>query len=118
MNFERKVKKKNKLEERDGSNLKKKVEHYLQTYTEPAAANPINMTASTSTGSVPSTPSTATNTNFPNTTATSLVTTTTSADQVTLPLSQGTLTNNLGIPIIIVCCKVRELEINKKTNMN
>lgn len=84
------------------------VENYLQTYTEPVAVNPLNMTASTSTGSVPSTPNTATSTSFPNTTtsATPLVTTTTSADQVTLPLSKGTLTNNLGVPIIIVCCKV------------
>ncbi|KAG1055785.1 hypothetical protein G6F43_002277 [Rhizopus delemar] len=95
--------------------LREKVEHYLQTYTEPAAANPINMTASTSTGSVPSTPNTATNTNFPNTTATSLVTTTTSADQVTLPLSQGTLTNNLGIPIIIVCCKSDAMDMLDQT---
>ncbi|KAI8646309.1 dynein light intermediate chain-domain-containing protein [Parasitella parasitica] len=77
--------------------LREKVEHYLQTYTEPVPLNAFgNMTASTSTGSVPSTPSTF---------ATPLVTTTTSADQVTLPLTQGTLTNNLGIPIFVVCCK-------------
>jgi dynein light intermediate chain 1 len=35
-----------------------------------------------------------------------LVTTTNAADQVTLPLTQGLLTTNLGIPIAIVCCKV------------
>ncbi|KAI9482767.1 MAG: dynein light intermediate chain-domain-containing protein [Benjaminiella poitrasii] len=71
--------------------LREKIEHYLQTYTEPVPlTTPFNMTASTSTGSVHSTP---------------LVTTTTSADQVTLPLTQGCLTNNLGIPIIVVCCK-------------
>ncbi|KAL0141232.1 dynein light intermediate chain-domain-containing protein [Mucor lusitanicus] len=65
------------------------VEHYLQTYTEPVPVNTFsNMAASTSTGSVPSTPTTF---------VTPLVTTTTSADQVTLPLTQGTLTNNLGI---------------------
>ncbi|KAI8379892.1 dynein light intermediate chain-domain-containing protein [Choanephora cucurbitarum] len=77
--------------------LREKVEHYMQTYTEPASASgPFNLTTSTSTGSVPSTPTTFT---------TPLVTTTTSADQVTLPLTQGTLTNNLGLPLIVVCCK-------------
>lgn len=55
------------------------------------------MTASTSTSSVPSTP-----VSF----VTPLVTTTTAADQVTLPLTQGSLTNNLGIPLFVVCCKV------------
>jgi dynein light intermediate chain 1 len=73
------------------------VERYLQTYTEPVPLNTFNLTASTSTGSVPSTP-----TAF----VTPLVTTTTSADQVTLPLTQGSLTNNLGISITVVCCKV------------
>ncbi|CAO0801347.1 unnamed protein product [Mucor circinelloides] len=77
--------------------LREKVEHYLQTYTEPVPLNTFsNMAASTSTGSVPSTPTTF---------VTPLVTTTTSADQVTLPLTQGSLTNNLGIPIFVVCCK-------------
>jgi dynein light intermediate chain 1 len=75
------------------------VEHYLQTYTEPVPANTFNMTASTSTGSVPPTPTAAFLT-------TPLVTTTTAADQVTLPLTQGSLTNNLGISITVVCCKV------------
>ncbi|KAG1457711.1 hypothetical protein G6F56_006550 [Rhizopus delemar] len=97
--------------------LREKVENYLQTYTEPVAVNPLNMTASTSTGSVPSTPNTATSTSFPNTTtsATPLVTTTTSADQVTLPLSKGTLTNNLGVPIIIVCCKSDSVDMLDQT---
>lgn len=61
------------------------------------------MTASTSTGSVPPTPTT---TVIP---ITPLVTTTTAADQVTLPLTQGTLTSNLGISITVVCCKVNFL---------
>lgn len=93
------------------------VEHYLQTYTEPVTTNPLNVTTSTSTGSVPSTPNTTTSTNFPTATASAtapLVTTTTSADQVTLPLSQGTLTNNLGIPIIVVCTKVRSNNGSKR----
>lgn len=78
--------------------LREKVEYYLQTYTEPIVNN-IHLTASTSTGSLA--PSTST------TFATApLVTTTTAADQVTLPLTQGSLTNNLGISIIVVCCKV------------
>lgn len=74
------------------------VEHYLQTYTEPAqnTLNGYTMVASTSTSSVPSTP----------VVSTPLVTTTTQADQVTLPLTQGCLTTNLGVPIVIVCCKV------------
>ena len=76
------------------------VEHYLQTYTEPLAPNTFNMTASTSTSSISPAPTTS----FPATTT--LVTTTTAADQVTLPLTQGSLTNNLGIPITVVCCKV------------
>lgn len=65
----------------------------MQTYTEPVPVNTFNMTASTSTSSIAPTP-------IP------LVTTTTAADQVTLPLTQGSLTNNLGISIIVVCCKV------------
>lgn len=79
------------------------VEHYLQTYSEPSTnmVNGYTMVASTSTSSVPSTP-----TNF---VSTPLVTTTTPADQVTLPLTQGCLTTNLGVPIIVVCCKVRTL---------
>ncbi|GAA5807691.1 hypothetical protein MFLAVUS_001065 [Mucor flavus] len=72
--------------------LREKVEHYLQTYTEPVPVNTFNMTASTSTSSIAPTP-------LP------LVTTTTAADQVTLPLTQGSLTNNLGISLIVVCCK-------------
>ncbi|KAI8384276.1 dynein light intermediate chain-domain-containing protein [Radiomyces spectabilis] len=78
--------------------LREKVEHYLQSYTEPTpAVNGINMAPSTSTSSIPSTP-----TGF---VPTPLVTTTTAADQVTLPLTQGCLTTNLGIPIAVVCCK-------------
>ncbi|KAI9247052.1 dynein light intermediate chain-domain-containing protein [Sporodiniella umbellata] len=97
--------------------LREKVENYLQTYTEPANLNPLNITTSTSTGSVPSTPSTATTTNFQNATVptTPLVTTTTSADQVTLPLSKGTLTDNLGIPIIVVCCKSDSVDMLDQT---
>lgn len=82
------------------------VEHYLQTYTEPVLPNTFNLTASTSSSSIPPTPTT----QFP--TTTSLVTTTTAADQVTLPLTQGSLTNNLGISITIVCCKVKKIIIN------
>lgn len=67
----------------------------MQTYTEPVPVNTFNMTASTSTSSIAPTP-------IP----IPLVTTTTAADQVTLPLTQGSLTNNLGISIIVVCCKV------------
>lgn len=79
--------------------LREKVEYYLQTYTEPVPVNTFNLTASTSTGSL----APSTSTTFA---TTPLVTTTTSADQVTLPLTQGSLTNNLGISIIVVCCKV------------
>ncbi|KAG2216387.1 hypothetical protein INT45_004805 [Circinella minor] len=80
--------------------LREKVEHYLQTYSEPSSnmINGYTMASSNSTSSVPSTP-----TNF--VTSTPLVTTTTSADQVTLPLTQGCLSTNLGVPIVIVCCK-------------
>lgn len=97
--------------------LREKVENYLQTYTEPTAANPVSITTSTSTGSVPSTPISATNPSFSNSTstATPLVTTTTSADKVTLPLSQGTLTNNVGIPIVIVCCKSDAMDMLDQT---
>ncbi|KAI8088769.1 dynein light intermediate chain-domain-containing protein [Halteromyces radiatus] len=79
--------------------LREKVELYLKTYTEPVPnSNGFNLTASTSTSSVPSTPTN----NF---VSTSLVTTTTVADQVTLPLPTGCLTSNYGIPITVVCCK-------------
>ncbi|KAI9023669.1 dynein light intermediate chain-domain-containing protein [Phycomyces nitens] len=78
--------------------LREKVEHYLQTYSEPSPlSNGFAVVPSTSTSSVPSTPS-----GF---VTAPLVTTTTAADQVTLPLTQGCLTTNLGIPIVIVCCK-------------
>ncbi|KAI7882676.1 dynein light intermediate chain [Lichtheimia hyalospora FSU 10163] len=87
--------------------LREKVEHYLQTYTEPAqnSLNGYTMVASTSTSSVPSTP----------VVSTPLVTTTTQADQVTLPLTQGCLTTNLGVPIVIVCCKSDVLNMLEQT---
>jgi len=72
--------------------LKEKVEQYLQTYVEPFNTNANSATGSTSSSSVPSA-------------SAPLVTTTTTADQVTLPLTQGSLTTNLGIPIAVVCCK-------------
>lgn len=76
------------------------MEHYLQTYTEPSLINNnITITASTSTSSVPST--VASSVPLVNNSNTS-----TSVDQVMLPLSTGCLTNNLGLPITIVCCKV------------
>ncbi|KAF7721649.1 hypothetical protein EC973_004325 [Apophysomyces ossiformis] len=78
--------------------LREKVEHYLQSYTEPV--NGIVMTASTSTSSIP---------------PASLVTTTTAADQVTLPLTQGCLTTNLGVPLAIVCCKSDALNTLEQT---
>lgn len=71
------------------------MEHYLQTYTEPSSG--MILTASTSTSSIATTNTTLTNLN----TAAS-----NHADQVVLPLTQGCLTTNLGIPIIVVCCKV------------
>lgn len=79
------------------------MEFYLKTYTEPVPnSNGFNLTASTSTSSVPSTSTTS---NF---VSTSLVTNATSvSDQVTLPLPSGCLTSNYGIPITVVCCKVK-----------
>lgn len=81
------------------------MEHYLQTYTEPSLINNnITITASTSTSSVPSTIASSTpvvnNNNI-----------STSVDQVMIPLSSGCLTNNLGLPITIVCCKVNFVNI-------
>ncbi|KAG2186893.1 hypothetical protein INT44_003120 [Umbelopsis vinacea] len=72
--------------------LKEKVEHFLQAYVEPFNVNANGASSSTFSSSVP-------------TASAPLVTTTTTADQVTLPLTQGSLTTNLGIPIAIVCCK-------------
>lgn len=74
------------------------MEHYLQTYTEPSN-NGLTMTASTSSSSIPSTTASSTFVPAP--------VLNTCADQVVLPLPQGCLTNNLGIPITIVCCKVK-----------
>jgi len=83
------------------------VEHYLQTYTEPSMINNnnnITVTASTSTSSVPSTIASSTpilnNVNISSTVD----------QQVMLPLSTGCLTNNLGLPITVVCCKVWRAE--------
>ncbi|KAL0093364.1 dynein light intermediate chain-domain-containing protein [Phycomyces blakesleeanus] len=86
--------------------LREKVEHFLKTYSEPTvnAAPPVP-SSSTNTASTPTTtsvPSTPLTTGF---VLTPLVTTTTAADQVTLPLTQGCLTNNLGVPMAVVCCK-------------
>ncbi|KAG1123290.1 hypothetical protein G6F42_010687 [Rhizopus arrhizus] len=82
--------------------IKEKLEHYLQTYTEPSMINNnnnITVTASTSTSSVPSTIASSTpilnNVNISSTVD----------QQVMLPLSTGCLTNNLGLPITVVCCK-------------
>ncbi|KAI8979073.1 dynein light intermediate chain-domain-containing protein [Mycotypha africana] len=99
--------------------LRERLQHYLQTYTEPLTATTFNSTSananSNSTGSDANDPSeddtaytntnskaAATNTSF---VPSPLVITTTAVEQVTLPLTQGMLTNNLGVPIIIVCCK-------------
>ncbi|CAO3634134.1 unnamed protein product [Cunninghamella blakesleeana] len=81
--------------------LREKLEFYLKTYSEPVPNNTFNLTASTSTSSVPST---STN-NFVPTTLVSNPSTTTAADQVTLPLPSGSLSTNYGIPIAVVCCK-------------
>lgn len=75
------------------------MEHYLQTYTEPLNKG-LTMTASTSSSSIPSTTASTTFVSAP------IINTSSAADQILLPLSRGCLTNNLGIPITIVCCKV------------
>ncbi|GAN04730.1 dynein light intermediate chain [Mucor ambiguus] len=82
--------------------IKEKLEHYLQTYTEPSMVNNnnITITASTSTSSVPSAVATGSTPLLSNATTASTV-----DQQVMLPLSTGCLTNNLGLPITIVCCK-------------
>lgn len=49
---------------------------------------------STTSGSIPSTPIMATHS---------------TTEQVTLPLGPGTLTKNLGMPLLVVCCKVRNI---------
>ncbi|KAM3584238.1 hypothetical protein VKS41_003061 [Umbelopsis sp. WA50703] len=71
--------------------LKEKLEQYLQSYVEPYNTNGMTNSASSS--------------SIAGTAPVPLVTTTNAADQVTLPLTQGLLTTNLGIPIAIVCCK-------------
>lgn len=81
------------------------VELYLQTYTEPANKG-LTLTASTSSSSIPSTTAASTTTSTFVSTPTTVNTSSSAADQVVLPLSRGCLTNNLGMPITIVCCKV------------
>ncbi|KAL0142995.1 dynein light intermediate chain-domain-containing protein [Mucor lusitanicus] len=83
--------------------IKEKLEHYLQTYTEPSMisnTNNITVTASTSTSSVPSTIAAGSTPILSNAPASLSV-----DQQVMLPLSTGCLTHNLGLPITIVCCK-------------
>ncbi|KAG0190547.1 hypothetical protein DFQ28_001912 [Apophysomyces sp. BC1034] len=89
--------------------IREKVEHYLQTYTEPPSSSThgFSVDPSTSTSSIPST-----STNF---VSTPLVTTTTAADQVTLPLPQGCLTTNFGIPLVVVCCKSDAMNMLEQT---
>ncbi|CAO3600452.1 unnamed protein product [Absidia cylindrospora] len=93
--------------------LREKVEFYLKTYTEPSPTNSnngFNLTASTSTSSVPST---STTNNF---VSTSLVTPSSVSDQITLPLPSGCLTSNYGIPITVVCCKSDHLTKLEQTH--
>ncbi|ORE22843.1 dynein light intermediate chain [Rhizopus microsporus] len=85
--------------------LRETLEHYLQTYTEPSSG--MILTASTSTSSIATTNTTLTNLN----TAVS-----NHADQVVLPLTQGCLTTNLGIPIIVVCCKSDAMNVLEQTH--
>ncbi|GAA5814649.1 hypothetical protein MFLAVUS_008148 [Mucor flavus] len=87
--------------------LREKLEHYLQTYTEPSN-NGLTMTASTSSSSIPSTTASSTFVPAP--------VLNTCADQVVLPLPQGCLTNNLGMPITIVCCKSDALNTLEQTH--
>ncbi|KAI9263502.1 dynein light intermediate chain-domain-containing protein [Helicostylum pulchrum] len=87
--------------------LREKLEHYLQTYTEPSN-NGLTMTASTSSSSIPSTAASSTFVPAP--------VLNTCADQVVLPLTQGCLTNNLGMPITIVCCKSDALNTLEQTH--
>ncbi|ORX59438.1 dynein light intermediate chain [Hesseltinella vesiculosa] len=85
--------------------LGEKLQLYLKSYTEPTQANGFNLTASTSTSSIPSTPTS----NFvPVTSTTSTTTngmTSSNVDQVTLPLPSGCLSTNYGLPIAVVCTK-------------
>ncbi|KAF7731782.1 hypothetical protein EC973_008297 [Apophysomyces ossiformis] len=89
--------------------IREKVEHYIQTYSEPSLSQThgFSVAPSTSSGSTPSTAATFS--------STPLVTTTTAADQVTLPLPQGCLTTNFGIPIVVVCCKSDAMNMLEQT---
>ncbi|KAI8389480.1 dynein light intermediate chain-domain-containing protein [Blakeslea trispora] len=96
--------------------LKEKLEHYLQTYTEPSyLSKDLTLTASTSTSSVPSA---SISTQFvPNNTSAQPVAPSTTMDHnVMLPLSAGCLTTNLGIPITVVCCKSDYINTLEQTN--
>ncbi|RUP47129.1 dynein light intermediate chain-domain-containing protein [Jimgerdemannia flammicorona] len=144
--------------------LKERIEHYVQTYTEPpmpqagAAAGagaglsgftgPIvpsastgyqgQMAASLSSTSFVLSPSTSTNFAMAPSTSTSftmapstsmtygassgsipstpvMTAQHTTTEQVTLPLGPGTLTKNLGIPLVIVCCKSDSLNQLERT---
>ncbi|KAI7876776.1 dynein light intermediate chain-domain-containing protein [Mucor mucedo] len=100
--------------------LREKLELYLQTYTEPANNKGLPLTASTSSSSIPpnTTPaaSTTTTNSFVSTPTTVNTSSSLAADQVVLPLSRGCLTNNLGIPITIVCCKSDALNTLEQTH--
>lgn len=79
------------------------VEYHVQLYTEPSNLNGNNRIIVTESIS---TSSTATSSNFVSTPS-NPQTTSTLDQQVMLPLSSGCLTSNPGIPLIIVCCKVK-----------
>lgn len=93
--------------------LREKLEHHLQTYTE-SSNNGLTMTASTSSSSIPSTTASSSFVSTP--LVNNITPSTTVVDQVVLPLSQGCLTNNLGIPIIVVCCKSDALNSLEQTH--
>ncbi|KAJ1982136.1 hypothetical protein H4R34_001815 [Dimargaris verticillata] len=68
---------------------REQLQKFVQTYTEP--------TESSTAGLV--------DTQNPPSAATAITATTAAAQKVILPLGPGTLTTNLGIPIVVVCCK-------------
>ncbi|KAI8056302.1 dynein light intermediate chain-domain-containing protein [Gilbertella persicaria] len=100
--------------------LKEKLEHYLQTYTEPSHINKdLIVTASTSTSSMPSiaaSTSFTTNTTTTPLTSTQPISSTAIDHGVMLPLPTGCLTTNLGIPITVVCCKSDAINTLEQTH--
>ncbi|CAF1596240.1 unnamed protein product, partial [Didymodactylos carnosus] len=98
----------NKLRE-----LRDKIQYDFQHYLEPSEATNKRLTTSATSTSLASSSTSATPTTSP---ATTQITNSNSDDQFILPLGEGVLTKNLGLPVIVVITKCDAMPTLEKEN--